>query len=444
MSRRGKIRAISYAVALVISLSAAIVACHIGAGGYTIRLDAQSARAFGEAFSAVSRLQRSLDACAYATDAPMQSALCTQLYADSEAAETAISALPVELDALEELSKQISVMGDYACLLSRTAAGGTKVSPEQLSVLSGFSGTAKLLSDQLSEIREAYAQGDLCAESWLRLTDSLNNLEAEAGSAGKTLDDAFHDLAASIPKTEPLVYDGKYSDHAGERASLLSGKPILTPEDARDRAASFLQCDPSALQPLDFKGGELPCWRFSFPEQNASIAVTVRGGEAVQFLSDRLESGEADPDQAETIAEAFLAERGFPKMELVEAVPGGSEITMIFVPGTDDVLCLPDRVVMRVCTAAGRVTAFDASDYLMHHHERSAFPETDNAWMPPDSLSIESQRRIVLLSPGEQERFCMEYLCRTEEGDSVCIDVNAETGLQERVLIGETRADSVD
>ena len=75
MSRRGTIRVISYTAALVISLSAAIAACHVGAGGYTIRLDAQSARAFGEAFSAVSRLQRSLDACAYATDAPMQSAL---------------------------------------------------------------------------------------------------------------------------------------------------------------------------------------------------------------------------------------------------------------------------------------------------------------------------------------------------------------------------------
>ena len=444
MSRRGKIRAISYAVALVISLSAAIVACHIGAGGYTIRLDAQSARAFGEAFSAVSRLQRSLDACAYATDAPMQSALCTQLYADSEAAESAISALPVEMDALEEVSKQISVMGDYACLLSRTAAGGTIVSPELLSVLSAFSGTAKLLSDQLSEIRKVYAQGDLCAESRLRLTDSLNNLEAETGSAGKTLNDAFHDLAAAVPKTEPLVYDGKYSDYAGERASMLSGKTVLTPAEARDRAASFLQCDPSALRPLDFKGGELPCWRFSFPEQNASIAVTVRGGEVVQFLSDCLESGEGDPKQAETIAAAFLAERGFPQMELVDAIPGGSEITMVFVPGTDDVLCLPDRVVMRVCTAAERVTAFDASDYLMHHHERSSFPETENAWMPPESLSIESQCRVVLLSPGEQERFCMEYLCRTEEGDSVCIDVNAETGLQERILIGETRAQSAD
>ena len=294
MSRRGKIRVISYAVALVISLSAAIAACHVGAGGYTIRLDAQSERAFGEALSAVSRLQRSLNACAYATDAPMQSAICTQLYADSEAAETALSVLPVEMDALEEVSGQISVMGDYACLLSRAAAGGTTVSPKLFSVLTDFSDTVKLLSNQLSEIREAYAQGELRAESRLSLTDSLNNLEEEAGSAGETLNDAFHDLAASLPNSEPLVYDGKYSDHTGEKAFMLSGKAIISPTEARDRAAYFLLCDPSALQPLDFKGGEVPCWRFAYPELNASIAVTVRGGEVAQYLSDCLESGDAD------------------------------------------------------------------------------------------------------------------------------------------------------
>ena len=444
MSRRGKIRGISYAAALVISLSAAIAACHVGAGGYTIRLDAQSARAFGEAFSAVSRLQHSLNACAYASDAPMQSAMCMQLYADSEAAETALSALPVEMDALEELSRQISVMGDYACMLSRTAAEGTTVSQELFSVLTDFSDTVKFLSDQLSEIREAYAQEDLRAESRLRLTDSLNNLEEEAGSAEKTLNDAFHDLAAVFPYSEPLVYDGKFSDHTGEKAFMLSGKAIISPTEARDRAASFLQCNPSALQPLDFKGGELPCWRFAFPEQNASIAVTVRGGEVLQYLSDCQESGEADPDQAQVIAASFLAEHGFPQMELVEAIPRGSEITMTYVPKADEVLFLPDRVVMRICTASGRVTAYDASDYIKRHHARSFFPDTENEWTPPETMSIESQRKVVLLSPGEQERFCIEYHCRTESRDSVCIDVNAETGLQERILIGETRVHSVD
>ena len=436
MSRRGRIRLISFSAALLFSLFGAIAACHVGAGGYTTRLDAQTTRAFGEAFSAVSRLQRSLDVCAYATDASMQSALCTQLFADAGSAETALSALPVELDALENLSRQISVAGDYAYLLSRTAAEGELVSQDALSALSGFSEPIHELAEQLSEIRESYSQGDVIAESRTRLMDSLDNLEEEADHAAKTLNDAFHDLAAVFPESEPLVYDGKFSDHAVETQTMLVGKNIISPQNAMEKAALFLQCDPSALRPLDFRSGEVPCWRFAFPDQNAVIAVTVRGGEVMQFLSDCPESGTEDPEQAERIAMAFLSARGYPEMESIETIPSGCEITMVFAPTQDEILCLPDRITMRICTVSGRVTAFDASDYLKHHENR-VFPETDDIWTPPVTLSVESRRKVVLLSPGGQERFCEEYLCRTENGESVCIDVNAETGRQERIRIGE-------
>ena len=443
MSRRGKVRLASFAAALVVSLAAAVVACHVGAGGYTTRLDAQTTRAFGEASSAVSRLQRSLDACAFAVDAPMQSALCTQLYADAEAAEAALSALPVEMDALENISRQIAVAGDYAYLLSRTAAQGTAVSSDDLSVLTGFSETAQQLSKQLDGIRLSFSQGELVTESRARLMDSLSNLEAEAESTEKTLNDAFHDLAAAFPEEEPLVYDGKFSDHTHDEPRMLIGKAIIPPEEARERAAAFLQCEPSALQPLDFRGGEIPCWRFSLPEQNAVIAVTARGGEVVQYLSDCLESGDADPDQAKQIAESFLSDHGYPDMELVETIPGGSEVALTYAPLADDMLCLPDCISVRICTASGRVTAFNASDYLKHHAKR-AFPETVIPWTPPETLTIESERKVVLLSPGGQERCCVKYLCRTVEGETVCIDVNAETGRQERIQIGESRTGIVD
>ena len=436
MSRRGKIRLISFGVALIIILMAAVAACHVGAGGYTTRLDAQSTRAFGEAHSAVSRLQRSLDACAYATDAPMQSALCTQLYADAQAAETALSLLPVELDALEDLSRQIAVTGDYACLLSRTAADGNTLTHEALSVLSVLSEPLQCLNDQLSEIQDAFSQGDLITESRLRLTDSLNNLEDATDVSEQTLDDAFHELSASFPVSEPLVYDGKFSDHSGESSYLLSGRPIILPEEARQQAASFLNCDPLSLQPLDFKGGDFPCWRFWLPEQNAVIAISVRGGEVVQYLSDCPKVGEADPNLAETVAQSFLSEHGYPEMESVETISGGSEVTMTFVPVIDDVLCLPDCVSMRICPATGKVTAFDASEYLKHHAKRS-FPETESGWSPPENLSVQSRKKVVVLSPGGQDRFCVEYLCHSDNGETVCVDVNAVTGLQERIRIGD-------
>ena len=443
MSRKGNVRLVSYTAAVLIVLVAAVAACHVGAGEYTTRIDAHSARAFGEAHSAVERLQRSLDACAYATDAQMQSALCTQLYADAAAAETALSALPVDLDALEELSRQISIVGDYAYLLSRTAAGGKAVPKEDISALTDFSKSIRVLSEKLSEIRQLYTQGDLVFEARKRLTDSLDNLEAETENRVTTLDAAFHELKSSFPEAEPLVYDGQFSDRSGQTPRMLIGKPIVSAEDAREAAAAFLHCDPAALKALDFRGGDLACWRFSVSEPDAVIAVTVRGGEVLQVLSDRAEGGDADPDRAEQIAKAFLRSHGYPEMECVESSSSGSEVAMTFVPTSEGVLCLPDRISMRVCSATEQVTAFDASEYLRHHAKRD-FPETLSSWTPPETLSVASERKVVLLSTGGKERDCIEYLCRTPDGTPVCIDVNVQTGQQEWILFGDQRAATID
>lgn len=443
MSRRGKIRLISYFAAVLIVLSAAIAACHVGAGNYITRLDANSARAFGEAFSAAERLRRSIDACAYASDAPMQSALFTQLYADAVAAETALSALPVELDALENLSGQISVVGDYAYLLSRTAANGMVIAEEEISALTGASETVHLFTEALSDIRQSFEQGDLVFEARNRLTDSLDNLSGEMHSSVKTLDDAFHELQSSFPVMEPLAYDGQFNDHSDDVPRMLIGKAIVSPAEAKEAAARFLNCDFSVLKPLDFRGGDLACWRFSMPDRNVVIAVTVRGGEVLQFLSDSVEGEEADTAEAEQIAKDFLTEHGYPEMECVESTAAGSAVMLVFAPQVDNVLCLPDRVSLRVCPASGQVTAFDASDYVRHHTNR-VFPEEPHVWTPPESLTVESERKVVLLSPGGRDRYCVEYLCTASDGESVCVDVNAETGLQERILIGNQRAQSID
>ena len=103
-----------------------------------------------------------------------------------------------------ELSRQISIVGDYAYLLSRTAAGGEAVPKEDVSALSDFSKSIRVLSEKLSELRQLYTQGDLVFEARKRLTDSLDNLEAETENRVTTLDAAFHELKVSFPEAEPL------------------------------------------------------------------------------------------------------------------------------------------------------------------------------------------------------------------------------------------------
>ena len=442
MSRRGKIRLASYVIAVMLVLAAAVAACHVGAGTYTTQLDAQSSRAFGEAFSAAQRLERTLDACAFAADAPMQSALCTQLYSDANCFETALSSLPIQLDALEEISRHAAIMGDYAYLLSRVTAEGNPLSAETLSQLTIFSESIHLLTKGLSDLQQAYEQGDLVMEQRRRLTDSFDNLAEEVQKTVTTIDQSFHDLAASFPATEPFAYDGRFGAQE-QRAAMLAGKAMVSQEEAIAIAADFSLCAPGDLQPLDCTEGEIPCWRSSIQKDAAVIAVTMQGGEVLSWISDCAEPGAADSDEVELIAQTFLEQHGYSDMERIESVPGGSTVSMTFVPVAEDVLCLPDRVTIKICPSTGKVTAFDASGYLKHHRARS-FPDTAHTWTPPDSLTAETQRKVVILSPGGQERYCTEYLCRTQNGNAVRIAVNAETGLQEQILLGESRVQPTD
>ena len=51
----------------------------------------------------------------------------------------------------------------------------------------------------------------------------------------------FHDLAAAFPESEPLVYDGKFSDHAGESQTMLVGKTIISPQKAMEKGIAHIK-----------------------------------------------------------------------------------------------------------------------------------------------------------------------------------------------------------
>lgn len=444
MNRRAKIRWISYLAAAFAVLLAALAACHVGAGGYTTRIDAQSTRAFGEALSAVERLDRSLQKCPFAADAAMESAICAQVYGDAQSAETALSALPVELDALESISRHIAVVGDYAFSLSRAAAAGETFTEKNLEQLAAFSETTRGLYEQLSRLRESFRDGDVISEQFNLLTDSLHNLEEAAKQTTDTLDSTFHTLAQSFPESAPLAYDGQYSDHSGEEAKMLARREDVTQEQAMRKAAAFLDCGEDALEPLGRSEGEIPCWRFAVNEANgsATIAVTVQGGEILRYLSDNTGTGAEDHEKAAEAGKAFLERLGYTGMEAVDSVSGNGVESLTFVPVQDDVLCLPDKITLKICPKTGRVCAYDASAYLKYHEERdlSAFASAlDTRAAIPKTLSVEGQKNVILLSAGGMERPCVEYTCRTRDDASARICVNAETGRQERILLAGER-----
>ena len=450
MKRKTKILLISYASAAVIALAVALVACRAGAASYETQLDANYRHAFSEVLTAVHDLDTSLKKSAYAATPAMECAVCTEIYSDAQTAEMAIGVLPVQTNSLEKIARHIAVVGDYAYALSRTAAEGNHFSVEALSNLKAFSKTTTALYEQLGALQQAISDGAVSTEVHRRLTDTLDNLQAEAASTVDTIDAEIQALGESFPEVPALVYDGMYADRSSAEMQMLAGKAEVSEEDARSVAAKALQCPADALHSRGRSEGTTPCWNFDLPDGDAeaSIAVTVQGGEVLYFYSS-CPSGEPKltHEQALAAAQAFLTRNGYENMQPCSYESSGNAETIVFACQQGDVLCYPDQIRTKVCLESGNILAFEAVEYLTYHTQRSLpepLPDPSAAKAAvPDSLQIQREQAVLIPSAGKLERLCYEYLCTDADGGQCLIYVNAQTGEQERILLVQEGEGSV-
>ena len=432
MKRKTKVLLISYGAALLLVFNAALWACHVGANDYRNRLDVHANRAFSEAFHAVERLDHSLKKLPFASGSAMENVICSEISSDAQCVEAALAILPVELDALEQISKHVSVVGDYAFALSRAAADGKVIPEEAKTVLADLSKTTASLLESLGALQQALSDGAVVTERYDRLTDALDDLEQGTASAADTLDTELHNLAEHFKAVPALTYDGKYTDRDVEHPLALEGKPEVAEEQARENAASFLKCNADRLESLGQSEGSIPCWRFQL-EQNGetTVSVTVQGGQVLRILASEQGSASDDVDQAVK----FLENHGFENMKPIS----GNKQQYVHV--IEEVYFYPDAISV-LLSDDGSVLLFDASEYLMHHQVRdlSAFQkELDVSSLVPEGVSIQESRKVIMLSPGGEERPCLELTCQSSDGTRCVMDVNLETGLQERLrLDGES------
>lgn len=428
MKRKTKVLLISYGAALLVVFNAALLACHVGAEGYRTRLDVHANRAFSEAFNAIETLDESLRKLPFASDAAMENEVCTEIYGDAQRVETALSTLPVELDALEQISRHISTAGDYAGVLARAAAEGERITEESKSVLTALSDVNAQLYEALGTLRQGLNDGAVVPEHYDRLTDALDNLEHETESAADTLDAELHTLAADFKAVPALTYDGVYSDHSGDRPLALEGMDEVPQEQARRNAGAFLGCDPASLEPLDKAEGSIPCWRFRLARcGETTVAVTVQGGEVLRVLASEQSNISQDTDAALQ----FLTDHGYPDMQPF------SEEANRYVPVQESVFLLADGVTL-LLAKDGSVLCFDAEDYLMHHTQRdlSVFQSNlDLSNALPEGVTVSDPRKVLLPSPGGRERPCLEFTCKAADGTVCVLDYNLETGRQERIAL---------
>lgn len=382
-------------------------------------------KAYSELLDSLSELDAALQKIQYTGSPSTISTLSAQIWRQSECAKSALSQLPSSEAGLEKTQTFIARTGDYAYSLLHTASRGQSVTDEQKDALASLCQTTQNLTGELSLLK---ARLDAGAISY------------EASRNGACLADSFSTVEQEFPEYATLVYDGPFSEHLDKQSPvMLEGQSAVSEAQARAAAARFCGVAEDSLS-LTYEGGDrIECYSFSTSE-GLSVNVTKLGG-LVYSLSDPRSIGAATLSDEEAVQHAavFLQEHGFGSMKESYYTRFENLLTISFCSVQDGVTLYPDLVKVTVALDDGSVTGFESRGYLMSHCPRElAQPRIteEQARATLDSrLTVLSSGLAVIPTSGQYEILCRELICQTPDGMHVIVYVNAETGMEENLLM---------
>lgn len=410
------------AVAVVMGIIA--VGAVVTAGALTMRSQAAEKaakrdltytydRAYGDLRDCVNTISLTLDKSIYANTPTQQNGLAARLMHESGLAKEALATLPVHDSTMNNVSKYITQVGDFAMSLSNRISGGGHITEAEYKTIEKLHTYAQKLSSNLSSLKLDYTSDNLSSQLKQTATDFTN-----------------------FPS---LIYDGPFSDNIQRKnPRALQGKSDVSKADACSIAAKALNLSPSKLTSAADTAGNLPLWNFTSGTTTAS--VTKKGGVLCSMRSSReITAEKITMDAAKEKATAFLAKCGYKDMQLTYWIKTDGRILFNFAYEENGVRCYPDLVKVGIALDNGDVVELGATGYLMNHMSRS-FPSpkyTKEAAQKKVSsrLKVNNSRKVLVPTSGLNEVLCWEFSCIGSNGDRVLVYINCASGMEQQILI---------
>lgn len=418
----------------IISLLAAAALCLGGWGSWQQRRARAAERtvryqgeyAFAALCEAVDGMDAALRKSRYALSGPMAASLCAETYARALSAGAALSSLSFPVQELEGTAAFLATAGDYAAYLLRKTGGGEGLTEEERENIRALGDEASLLSDNLCALRADLRDGAVTAA-------------AEVQTELPTLSDSFLEMEQEFPELPTLVYDGPFSAEAAKRTPRMTeGAEEIGQDEAALVAAGFLGVRTNSVQVDGAADGKIPAWRVR--SGNYTVYVSRAGGFVTEAISSRVPrrqglTVEAALDRAGQI----LTGRGYSAMIESYHILQDASLTVTFCAKQGNTICYPDMVKVTVAMDDGSLLRYDAREYLTSHMLRKLpRPEVSEKELRaelPEELQVLRTGFAVIPTPGGEEMFCREFVCRDGEDQHYLFYFNAVTGEQEKILI---------
>lgn len=431
ISRRTLVRIISFSVAIIAVLAAAdiVYMCRLSKAERSIEYGYQEA--VEELAQSADKIFATLTKGLYASSPQMMQKLSSELLSEASVAKNALTKLPVANSNLEKTEKFLSQIGNYANSLSETAAGGTERSYEDYLTMSSLCDNAEAFSESLWSLKSKLLTND----------KTITELFSELEDGGESfLSESLVSVEDGFENTPKLIYDGPFSDHILEKtSSMLENADEISEDEAREIAAKYCGLDAHKLKTAEYSvEGRMPSYRFT--ADGVSCSVTKNGGYVCYMLRRReVKTSDLTAEEAVARAEEYLRSIGIDNMTETYYETYNGICTVNFAYDEDGVTCYTDLIKVAVALDNGEITGYDARGFLMNHTERTlsdpTLSETECQENLSPMLSVISSGMAVIPSDSVDEKLCYEYKCLSDDGKTVLVYVNTETGEEEDILI---------
>ena len=435
VKRRCFVRAVTFSLALVLTLGALTAVQSAKAERYKTVVEAGHTHSFMELTAMIDNISTALDKSVYATSPNQLSFLSATLWRESESAKNSLAALPVDGAPLETIYRFLSQVGDYAMTMSEKVSSGNNLSEEELENMLSLAEYSHSLGAQLASLERDVTVGGL----------SIEQAEKAADNGSPTFSDGFTKMEESFEGYPQLIYDGPFSDNLLEREPLMTkGKTEISHSKARQTASSVMGGDSVSLTDSNDEISSMPCYVFTSSNdetgETASVAISKNGGYPVYYLASR-EIGDEHLDSKSAIKKAkeYLKSIGYTSLTDSYYETDGGICTVNFAHTENDIICYTDLIKVRVAMDNGEILGFDARGYLTNHKNRTietpAVSAEDAKVALSPLLKVESEALAIIPTGGTSEALAYEFICRGTNDEGIIVYVNTQSGLEEDILL---------
>ena len=365
----------------------------------------------------------------------------TQVWREANLALVYLSELPIASNELENTSKFLNQVSNYAYTLSLQTINGNYISQEQmddLEQLHTYSVDLETTLNQLAyEIYEgALKWGELTSKKSLVFSQQVSNISKES----------FSNIEKNLNEYAGLIYDGAFSEHLVEpNQKGLTGEEI-DETIAREKVQQFIGLD--RIKDIKSNGlifGDIEVYTFDVDMKDQKdknylyIEVTKTGGH-IYSMNYNKEIGEhkLNEEEANQKGKEFLKSKGYPTMKETYYLKEDGAITINYAYVQGEVMVYADLVKLKIALDSGEIIGIESKGYINAHHVREfALPKISLEEAKQNinqNIEILGEEMALIPTKWRTEILCYEFKGKVKEREFL-VYINAETGKEENILM---------